>query len=78
MATKAKAQKIATSQGASFETGYSECGEFYVDIALPQGKMWDNPYRLGQVYQEKDRHESMSEFWDNVLHIIDSAVIDEN
>ena len=77
MATKAKAQKVAKAQGASFETGYSPEGEFYVDIALPAGKQWDNPYRLGQLYQEKSDHETMAEFWDNVLHIIDSPVIDE-
>lgn len=77
MATKAQVRSVAKKQGAEFTLGLTETGEVFCDIVLPTGKMWDNNYRLGQIYQEKDRHETWPEFWDSLLCVINSPIIDE-
>jgi hypothetical protein len=78
LATKTQVAKLAAKQGAEFITGYTSTDEFYAEVILPQGLIWDNYYGdLGQIYQEKDRKETMAQFWDSIIAVIDSPVIAE-
>lgn len=73
MATKAQVIKKAKQQGAKFEWENSET----FSIWLPEGKIWDSGYGVGQVVQEKMYDETWPQFWDGFMSVINAPVIDE-
>lgn len=78
MATKAQVKKLATKQGAECNIGYNSDGDVFIEVALPDGFIWDNGYGSGVLYQEKYEDETMSEFWSNAYDYIDAKVIKAN
>jgi hypothetical protein len=64
-----------TAQGASYSESYTSSGVYLFEAWLPEELIWDTGYGYGIVTQEKDPEESMSDFWQGVLAVIDGPVI---
>lgn len=73
MATKKQVMALAKAQGAVFECDRDN-GVLDVYVALPDGFIWDNGYNSGSVAQEKYEGETMAEFWDGIMFMIDAPV----
>lgn len=74
MATKQQVYKLLDKQGAKYELYEGGAGLVF-DAWLPEEFIWDNGYGAGIVTQEKDKDETWSAFWDDVMRIIDAPVV---
>lgn len=72
---KSKITALAKKQGAECNIGRNSDGDWFIEVALPNGMIWDNGYGSGLLYQEKYEGESMAEFWQQALDFIDAPVI---
>jgi hypothetical protein len=76
MATKTQVIKLLTAQGAKWEIEKND--PFTFSAWLPQGLIWDSGYGCGIVTQELQDDETMSDFWNGVMAVIDGEVIADN
>lgn len=76
MATKAQVIKILTKQKAEWEIESRD--PFTFSAWLQDDLIWASGYDCGIVTQEKDENESWSQFWDDILSVIDAEVITRN
>ena len=73
MATKTKVLQLLQKQGAKWEIEKRD--PFTFSAWLPDGLIWDSGYGCGIVTQELEYNETMADFWDSVLAVIDAEVI---
>ena len=55
---KSKIIALAKKQGAECNIGRNSDGDWFIEVALPNGLIWDNGYNSGLLYQEKYEDES--------------------
>lgn len=74
MATKTQVTKLLAQQGADWsEKKYSD--EYEFECGLPQPYIWDSGHGCGSFAQTLMRGESMRDFWDDVMTMINHPVI---
>ena len=73
MATKAQVIKLLKQQGAQFEWEPNDTFSAW----LPEGKIWDSGYSVGQCVQEKLPGETWADFWNSFMSVINADIVDE-
>lgn len=74
MATKTQVTRLLAKQGAVWsEKKFFD--EYEFDAMLPEPYVWDNGDGCGSFAQTKMRGESMADFWDAVMGMIDYEVV---
>lgn len=73
MATKAQVIKLLKTQKAEWEIESRD--PFTFSAWLPTGLIWDSGYGCGIVTQEFQDDETMADFWDGIMCVIDAEVI---
>lgn len=83
MATKSQVIKLLAKQGATWSERY-DFDEYEFECGLPEPYVWKNGHDnrgvsgCGSFAQTKMYGETMSQFWDSVMDMIDYEVIDPN
>ena len=75
MATKTQVIKLLKKQGAEYEVESND--PFTFSAWLPTGLIWDSGYGCGLTTQELQDGETMADFWDSFLAVIDAEVISD-
>lgn len=73
MATQKSVITLLKKQGAEFE--WENPNTF--SAWLPDGKIWNSGYGVGQVVDEVDFFDSKSKFWESIMMVIDAEVVDD-
>jgi hypothetical protein len=75
MATKQQVINLLTKQGAQWGEEYDAYGDYVFDAWLPDKLIWDSGYVTGVVCQTKEAKETMAQFWDGIMAVINAPVI---
>ena len=75
MATKQQVIKLLQKQGAEWGEEYDAYGDYVFDAWLPAEFIWDSGYDCGMVCQTKEAKETMAQFWNGIMAVIDAPVI---
>jgi hypothetical protein len=75
MATKQQVIKLLQKQGAEWGEEYDSYGDYVFDAWLPDGLYWDSGYDTGVVCQTKEVKETMTQFWNGIMAVINAPVI---
>ena len=75
MATKTQVIKLLKKQGAEYEVESND--PFTFSAWLPTVLIWDSGYGCGLTTQELQDGETMADFWDSFLAVIDAEVIED-
>lgn len=76
MTTKAQvlASLAKTTPAGQWREGYDDDAYFF-EAWLPDEYIWNNGYQSGVVYQQKEEHETWSDFWTNAIVAISGGVV---
>lgn len=75
MATKTQVTRLLAKQGATWsEKKFFD--EYEFECALPEPYIWNSGHKCGSFAQTKMAGESMRDFWEDVMGMIDYEVID--
>jgi hypothetical protein len=75
--SKAKVIKKLLQDGAKFEESFDNTGAYVFEAWLPDGKIWDNDYRTGMLYNSMDQFNTKAELWADVWRMVSPEVIDQ-